>query len=105
MNLMAKKTPPVSPSDSKKSAVFWSFVEIAWELGYLISLPLLLFIFTGRLLDKKLGTAPWLLIAGIIISILISAVLVYFKVIKFAARIVSEDQKSPIKSDQDRPNK
>lgn len=58
----------------------WSAVGFAWELGYSIVVPLVLFALGGRFLDKKLGTSPWLLLGGIVISIAITSFIVYKKV-------------------------
>ena len=52
---------------------------LAWELGYTIALPLVLFALVGRFLDKTLGTSPFLLLAGILISIGVTSWLVYKK--------------------------
>ena len=60
----------------------WSALGFAWELGYSIVIPIVIFALAGRLLDKKLDTAPWLLILGILISIIVTTVLVYQKTIK-----------------------
>lgn len=69
---MEKKENP----DNIKSA--WS---LAWELGYSIAVPIVLFALLGRFLDKKLNTSPWLLLAGVLISISISSHIVYKKTI------------------------
>ena len=58
----------------------WSAIGFAWELGYSIAVPLALFALGGRFLDKKLGTSPWLLLGGIVISIAITSFIVYKKV-------------------------
>jgi LPXTG-motif cell wall-anchored protein len=52
---------------------------LAWELGYTIAVPLVALALGGRWLDKKLETSPWLLLAGILLSIAISSWLVYKK--------------------------
>lgn len=57
----------------------WSAVSLAWELGYTIAIPLVVLALLGRYLDKRLGTTPWLLLAGILISIALSSWLVYKK--------------------------
>lgn len=57
----------------------FSAISLAWELGYSITIPLVLLALGGRFLDKKLDTAPFLLIAGILISILASSYIVYKK--------------------------
>ena len=60
----------------------WSALGFAWELGYSIVIPIVVFALIGRLLDKKLDTSPWLLLLGILISIIVTTVLVYQKTIK-----------------------
>lgn len=59
----------------------WSAVSLAWELGYSIAVPLVVLALGGRFLDKKLGTTPWLLLIGILLSIIISSYIVYKKTI------------------------
>jgi membrane protein YdbS with pleckstrin-like domain len=60
----------------------WSALQVAWVLGYTIAIPIVLFAFAGRWLDAKFETSPWLLLAGVILSIFISSALVYHKVKK-----------------------
>jgi len=60
----------------------WSALGFAWQLGYSIVIPIVVFALAGRLLDKKLDTSPWLLLTGILISIIVTTVLVYQKTIK-----------------------
>lgn len=57
----------------------WSTLGLAWQLGYTIAVPLVVFALAGRYLDKKLGTTPWLLLAGIILAIASTTWLVYKK--------------------------
>ena len=64
----------------KKNEKQWSVISLAWELGYLITIPIVLLAFGGKLLDNKLGTSPWMLLAGILVSIIITSWLVYRKV-------------------------
>lgn len=54
--------------------------QLAWELGYTIAIPIVIFALLGRWADKAWGTSPWLLLAGIVISIMISSFAVYKKV-------------------------
>jgi len=56
--------------------------QLAWELGYTIAIPIVLFALLGRWADHSLGTSPWLLLTGVLISILISSFAVYKKVSK-----------------------
>jgi len=60
----------------------FSALKMAWELGYTIAIPLVVFALVGRLLDKKLGTSPLLLLIGIIISLIVTSIAVYRKATK-----------------------
>jgi hypothetical protein len=65
----------------EKPASSWSALGFAWELGYSIAIPLVLFALGGRYLDKKLGTSPWLLLGGLALAIVLTSIIVYYKVI------------------------
>lgn len=65
----------------QKSETTWRSLSLAWELGYLIAIPMVILALLGRWLDKKLGTSPLLLIGGLLFSISISSYLVYKKVV------------------------
>jgi len=69
-------------ADNKQNEKPWSALGFAWELGYSIVIPIVVFALIGRLLDKKLDTSPWLLLLGILISIIVTTILVYQKTIK-----------------------
>jgi len=67
--------------EENKNEKSWSAVSLAWELGYSIAVPLVGLALLGRFLDKKFGMSPWLLMAGILISILISSFFIYKKTV------------------------
>lgn len=67
----------------------FSALKMAWELGYTIAIPLVVFALVGRLLDKKLGTSPFLLLIGILISLVVTSIAVYRK----ATKILKEAEK------------
>ena len=69
-------------ADDKQNEKYWSALGFAGELGYSIVIPIVIFALVGRLLDKKLDTSPWMLLLGILISIIVTTVLVYKKTIK-----------------------
>jgi len=77
---MENEEPKKSPSLTSDRP--WSALGFAWELGYSIVIPLVLFALGGRYLDKQLGTSPWLLLGGLAISIVLTSIIVYHKVIK-----------------------
>lgn len=59
--------------------VLLKIVSLAWELGYIIAVPLAVFAVFGRFLDKKYETSPIFLLCGIILSITVSGILVFKK--------------------------
>jgi F0F1-type ATP synthase assembly protein I len=75
-------------NDAKKP--FWQALSYAWQFGYTIAIPLVVLALGGRLLDKKLGTTPWLFITGIIISIFISSTALIMKATRIFAQIDKE---------------
>lgn len=69
------------PQEIKEKNQTWSALSLAWQLGYSIAIPLVVLALGGRLLDKKFGTSPWILLSGVILSLFISTFLVYSKTI------------------------
>ena len=70
-----------------------SALSLAWELGYTIALPIIIFALGGRLLDKKLESSPWMLLAGIGVALMISGTAVYYKTIKIMDEASRKDTK------------
>lgn len=66
---------------AEKGSTF-SALKLSLELGYTIAIPIVVLALAGRLLDKKFDTSPWILIAGILISIIVSSIAL---VVKFNA--------------------
>lgn len=60
----------------------WSALALAWELGYTIAIPIVIFAIGGRFLDKKLGSSPIFLLLGILLALVVSGIGVYRKTIK-----------------------
>jgi F0F1-type ATP synthase assembly protein I len=60
----------------------WSALSLAWQLGYSMAIPLVVLALLGRFADKKFGTSPWLLLAGIMLSLVVSTIAVYRRTIK-----------------------
>jgi hypothetical protein len=48
----------------------WGMVNLAFDMGFVIALPLVAFGLLGKYLDGRLGTEPWLTIVGILIAII-----------------------------------
>lgn len=52
----------------------WRVANLGMEMGFIIALPLLVFILIGKHFDAKLHTTPWLTLAGILLAIVLTTV-------------------------------
>lgn len=75
---------PEKPPEAPFS--MWRF---AWDLGYTLALPLVGGVLLGHWLDGRLGTGPWLLVAGLILGIALSSVAVVRQLNRAMAHINS----------------
>lgn len=78
---MEKKEEKKSPRQ-KETGDSFSPLSLALELGYVIAIPIVVFGLLGRFLDKKFDSSPVLLLAGILVSIIVSSIGIYSKVRK-----------------------
>lgn len=77
-----------------------SAFHMALQLGFTITVPLVLFALGGRLLDQRFGTHPWLLLTGIILSMVVSSVLVVWKALQLMKDVnKKETTKNDTKND------
>lgn len=53
---------------------------LAWNLGYIIALPIVILGFSGAWLDKTLSTSPLFILLGIFLSLIFSSIGIYRKV-------------------------
>lgn len=74
--------------DKNDNEETWRLLGFAWELGYSLAIPIIFFLLLGRILDKKFGTSPWLLLTGMLLSLFSSSLTVYAK----ATKILAETQ-------------
>lgn len=58
----------------------WSALTFAFELGYMIAIPLVFLALLGRWADRQFETSPWFLVGGIIVATTVSTWIVYKKV-------------------------
>lgn len=80
-------------------------LSYAWQFGYTIAVPLVVLALLGRFLDQKLGTSPWFLLGGILLSIIISSVAVVMKALSIFRDVGNENGKFPAKPDPAAPDK
>ena len=65
--------------EKKERSVLWQVLGLAWDLGYIIAIPLVLLALGGRLLDRHFNTSPLFLLVGIFVSLIVTTVGVYRK--------------------------
>lgn len=75
----------VSPEESTVLGL-----SFAWELGYTIALPAIVFCLGGAKLDRYLGDNHWFFFLGLIIALVLSFMGVYRK-IRFIIRRMPKD--------------
>lgn len=65
--------------ENKKQSnmTIWQVLGICGQVGYIIALPAAGFAYLGALSDKKYGTSPWLVIAGLGLAIFCSSMWVW----------------------------
>ncbi len=56
-----------------------SVFSLAFELGYVVAIPIVLLALGGRMIDKKLDSSPWFLLLGVVSAIIISTYWIYKK--------------------------
>lgn len=66
-------------------------LSLAWQMGYLLAIPLIALALAGRLLDKSLNTSPLFLLIGIGLSIVVSSILVAKKALGIISEISKTD--------------
>lgn len=71
----------MSPDAQPPKSPTWQALGLAWELGYSIAIPLVLFALAGRWADKRFSTSPWLLLGGMGLAIIFTTI---FLVRKFS---------------------
>ena len=65
--------------DTPQRSALWQALNIAWELGYTIVIPLVLLALAGRWADRLFDTSPWLFLSGVVIAIVSTSILLVRK--------------------------
>ncbi|MBI5152597.1 AtpZ/AtpI family protein [Candidatus Peregrinibacteria bacterium] len=69
-------------SEAAKKTTFWMMLGFAWQLGYVISLPIVILGFGGAYADKYFGTSPLFILIGIVAAVSLTSVGLYYKIKK-----------------------
>lgn len=64
----------------KEQSKIVAAISVAFELGFAIALPIVLFLLLGRWLDSLLHTSPLFLIIGILFGVSVAIISVYLLV-------------------------
>lgn len=65
---------------NKEQSKILAALSIAFELGFAIALPIVLFLLFGRWLDSLFHTSPLFLIIGILLGVSVAIISVYLLV-------------------------
>lgn len=64
-------------------STLWQVLDLAWSLGYMIVLPLIVFGLGGRWLDTRTGSFPLFFILGLVLAISSTSVWLFARIKTF----------------------
>ena len=70
----------------------WQALNLAWELGFIIAIPLVILGSIGKYADGYYGTAPWFTLAAVFFAMAISTLWLY-RQLKFLTGLEGHDKK------------
>jgi len=68
-------------------SVLWQTIGISMQLGYIITLPLIVLVIAGRILDKQYSSSPFFLLVGMFLALMVSSIAVFIKIRKIIKKI------------------
>lgn len=87
----------ISKKKPNADSAVWDSLGLAWELGYTIAIPLVVFALLGRFLDQHFHRSPLFLLIGIFLAFIISSYAVYQKTIQIYQELDYISDKKAIK--------
>lgn len=75
--------------EEKEQSALMMALNIAYELGYIIVLPIVILGVGGAYADKKFGTSPLFLLIGIVLSFILTSIAAYRKISDITKKINS----------------
>lgn len=94
----------MNSDNSKEKSTVWQALSYAWQFGYTIAVPLVLLALLGRFLDRRLGTSPWLLLAGILLSMMISTIALVVRALKIMKGVSHKNVTKPHENKEQHPD-
>jgi hypothetical protein len=64
-----KMNPEMNQKPTQPPVNKWQLAQLAFDMGFIIALPLVGLGLLGKYLDGKLGSDPWLTLAGVVLAI------------------------------------
>jgi F0F1-type ATP synthase assembly protein I len=71
---VAEQSQPPAKKNQDIKAALWLSVQLAWDLGWLIAIPVVALGFAGAYADKHFGTSPLLLLIGFALAATLSTI-------------------------------
>lgn len=76
--------------DKRENSGVMAALGLAWQLGYIIALPIVILALGGRFLDVRSGTSPLFLLVGMSLAVVVTTVWMYRKSKTMLAEIESK---------------
>lgn len=76
-----------APKQPKKDLTPWEALGVVWEIGTAIAIPTILFALLGRWVDRRYGTSPFFIIAGLFLALVVITVFTVKKGKKIARKL------------------
>lgn len=90
---------------NRERGALWQALGFAWQFGYTIAIPLVVFTLVGRLLDRRLGTHPWLLLTGVILAIAVSTTALIVRANRLMSTLQNTDPSKTKRNDGNLPRR
>ncbi|NTU99006.1 AtpZ/AtpI family protein [Candidatus Falkowbacteria bacterium] len=89
------------PNKSQQQAPWWhQGLVLFFKLSSWITAPILIAVFIGKWLDRKYGTEPWLFLASVAISFLVSTAGIVIQGMREMKKVEEEEKKDKEEKDK-----
>jgi hypothetical protein len=69
------KKPQETEKEKRKAIEKWEIIGLAWDLGYIIALPLVVLALAGKWVDKHYHhETPWVTLIGIVLALVTTTI-------------------------------
>lgn len=84
---------PQTTAPQRQRSLLLQSLAFAWDFGIVVVVPIVVLGIGGRFLDRRMGTEPWLFLAGVVVSIGVSTVLLVVRLKKIIAKLTDTKPK------------